>query len=101
MTMKVCNLCGGEFDVFDEQEGFSIHKTCGYGTKFDGERLELDICCGCMEKLVDSCVVTPITGAAYGAGCDDPAPRSAPATRSMKGGGVRRRIYVIRKTEDA
>lgn len=56
----VCNLCGRDFDVWDKQEDFSIHKRCGYGTKYDGETLNLDICCDCMEQLIDSCEVSPI-----------------------------------------
>lgn len=55
-----CNLCGKEMDRWDRQEGFSIHRRCGYGTKYDGETLELDICCDCMERLIDSCRLSPI-----------------------------------------
>lgn len=58
----VCNMCGRDFDTWDKQEDFSIHKRCGYGTKYDGETLNLDICCDCMERLIDSCKVSPIEG---------------------------------------
>lgn len=53
-------MCGRDFDTWDKQEDFSIHKRCGYGTKYDGETLNLDICCDCMERLIDSCEVSPI-----------------------------------------
>ena len=46
--------------MWDETEHFHIHKKCGYGTKFDGEKLELDLCCSCMEELIDSCTISPI-----------------------------------------
>ena len=60
MKKTICNMCGNEFGIWDEIEGFSIHKKCGYGTKFDGEDLELDLCCSCMEKLIESCSVNPV-----------------------------------------
>lgn len=37
-----CNLCGKEFDEWDEQESFGIHTRVGYGSKFDGDDIELD-----------------------------------------------------------
>lgn len=60
MKELVCNMCGKELDLWDKQEEFSIYRMCGYGTKFDGDSIELDLCCDCMEKLVDSCVVSPV-----------------------------------------
>lgn len=56
----ICNLCGKEMDIWDKKEEFSIHRRCGYGTKYDGETIELDICCDCMERLIDSCKVPPV-----------------------------------------
>lgn len=60
LTEYTCNKCGKKFDMWDESEHFHIHKKCGYGTKFDGEKLELDLCCSCMEELIDSCTISPI-----------------------------------------
>lgn len=63
ITSKViCNLCGRDFDTWDKMEDFSIHKRCGYGTKYDGDTISLDICCECMEQLIDSCRVSPVQG---------------------------------------
>lgn len=59
-TQIVCNKCGKSFDMWDKQEDFSIYSTLGYGTKYDGSKLELDLCCDCMEKLIDDCKVSPI-----------------------------------------
>lgn len=56
-----CNKCGKKFDIWDTQEGFSINKRMGYGTKYDGEYLELDLCCNCMEKLIDECIISPVS----------------------------------------
>lgn len=56
----ICNVCGKEFDAWDRKEDFSIHKRCGYGTKYDGETINLDICCECMERLIESCAISPM-----------------------------------------
>lgn len=56
----ICNLCGEEFDMWDRREDFSIHRRCGYGTKYDGVTVHLDICCKCMEELIEACIVSPI-----------------------------------------
>lgn len=59
-----CNKCGKEFDLWDEQEAYSIYKEqLGYGTKYDGDELHLDLCCDCMERLIDECVITPVLDA--------------------------------------
>lgn len=55
-----CNKCGKQLDFWDRQENFSINTRLGYGTKYDGDDLELDLCCDCMEKLIDECVISPI-----------------------------------------
>lgn len=60
VTHRVCNKCGKEFDFWDEQENFSIHSQMGYGTKYDGDRLELNLCCACTENLIDDCLISPI-----------------------------------------
>lgn len=56
----LCNMCGKELDIWDIQENFSIRGRFGYGTKYDGSDYDLDLCCGCMEKLIDECVISPI-----------------------------------------
>ena len=55
-----CSLCGKEFDLFDKNEDYSIVKKLGYGTKYDGDQIQLRLCCDCMEQLIDRCVVSPI-----------------------------------------
>ena len=57
----VCNKCGKQFDMWDEQEGYAIYTRLGYGSKYDGDHLELDLCCKCMDELIDSCKVGPIS----------------------------------------
>lgn len=48
-----CNKCGKEMDIWDRQENFSINGICGYGTKYDGSKIQLNLCCDCMEELID------------------------------------------------
>lgn len=60
----ICNLCGNEFNEWDELENFGIHTRVGYGSKFDGNDIELDLCCNCFDKLIDrllpECKINPI-----------------------------------------
>ena len=56
----VCNICGNKFDFFDKQEAFRIYRELGYGTIYDGGTLELDICCKCMEKIIEKCKIHPV-----------------------------------------
>lgn len=60
MRQTLCNICGNKFDFWDEQENYSIYTTIGYGSKYDGEHLKLDICCKCMDNLIDRCGISPI-----------------------------------------
>ena len=55
-----CNKCGKELDMWDVQQGFSIHRHLGYGSKYDGDDLYIDLCCDCMDLLIDSCVIPPV-----------------------------------------
>ena len=61
MASEKCNKCGKEFDIWDMQEDFSMQRNLGYGTKYDGDDLFLSLCCDCMEELIDSCKISPIT----------------------------------------
>lgn len=62
---KFCNLCGKEFDIWDSQENLGIHTgTIGYGSGHDGDKLELDLCCDCFDKVIDDlipkCKISPL-----------------------------------------
>ena len=62
MKKCYCNLCGKEMDFWDVQEEFSIQSfNIGYSSKHDGDSLELDLCCDCMDELIDRCKINPIT----------------------------------------
>ena len=55
-----CSMCGKKFDMWDASENFHIHKNMGFGTKYDGERIEINLCCACMEKLIVACTLSPV-----------------------------------------
>ena len=56
-----CNICGQAFNSFDKIEDYAIHKErCGYGSRFDGDELDMHICLSCMNNLIDKCKVSPI-----------------------------------------
>ena len=46
---KVCNVCGRELDFFDLQQGI-----------FDGDIVDMQLCCDCFDDLVNECKVSPI-----------------------------------------
>lgn len=56
-----CNMCGKEFDEFDMFAKFAINTQIGYGSVHDGEHLDLHLCCDCMDHLIDSCAVSPVS----------------------------------------
>ncbi len=61
MAKKIfCNMCGRVFGVFDEQQAFSFDQDIGYGSKFDGMHLNLDLCCSCMDSIIEKCKIRPV-----------------------------------------
>jgi hypothetical protein len=58
---KRCNRCGKTLDLWDVQENYSLQKHLGYGTKYDGSNLDLQLCCECMDKLIEECVISPVS----------------------------------------
>lgn len=51
--MKKCNMCGKEFDMWDEQENFCFTHYVGYGSKYDFNKVDLKLCCDCFDKVMD------------------------------------------------
>ena len=61
----LCNVCGKPIDqICEDQAVISIHNSIGYGSKHDGNEMDLDICCDCFDKLIDGftekCAINPI-----------------------------------------
>lgn len=53
MYKTICNMCGKEFDRWDEEENFSFHSMIGCGSKYGMFEFDLDLCCNCMDRMLD------------------------------------------------
>lgn len=63
-----CNRCGKRFDMWDELNGFESEARLGFGSKYDGDILQLDLCCACMDALIEECRISPLVS---GEGSED------------------------------
>lgn len=68
MAIKtICNMCGKEFDEWDVQEQFGFHHHVGFGSHFDVQIIECDLCCACFDRMMKeyilpNCKIDPIVG---------------------------------------
>lgn len=61
MARKIyCNKCGRSFDMFDEAGEFHFTGGLGYGSAYDGDGFEIDLCIRCVDELVKSCKISPL-----------------------------------------
>lgn len=56
-TKYKCSRCGATLDVCDRQSGLSFIKDMGYGSKFDGEKIEISLCCDCTDFIIEICKI--------------------------------------------
>lgn len=55
IAIRVCDICGKEFDDWDLQENHHHYHNFGYGSaKHDLESIEFDVCAECFDKIVDA-----------------------------------------------
>lgn len=55
MKIHKCDLCGKDFNEYDEQEGFGFHyNRVGYGSQYDGCEINIDLCCDCFDKIMQN-----------------------------------------------
>ena len=53
MIIHKCDLCGKFLNEYDEQEKFGLHyDSIGYGSKYDGCNINIDMCCECFDKMM-------------------------------------------------
>ena len=50
--VKYCTMCNKTLDEWDLQEDFSYHKWIGYGSVYDLNKLDIQLCCGCFDKVL-------------------------------------------------
>lgn len=67
----ICNKCGKTLNEYDEEPCLSLYNVVGYGSIYDGERIELDLCSECMDKLIESCAISPIPNNCYPSESED------------------------------
>ena len=64
MVKRICNMCGKDFDRLDERGNLGFHYKVGYGSVYDGEDINLDLCCDCFDELIEyivtKCKINPI-----------------------------------------
>lgn len=65
MTRRFCNKCGKEILTrINSCDNFHFSYRFGYGSRYDECTLELDLCCECLDEVVDglrkSCKYEPI-----------------------------------------
>lgn len=58
---KFCSGCGKSIDMFDEMSGISVKKPLGFGSQYDGQFLNIRLCCECTDEVIKSCKISPIT----------------------------------------
>lgn len=57
MKIFKCDFCGKELDQYDTQENFGFHHShIGYGSQYDGENIDIDLCCDCFDKMMEEYV---------------------------------------------
>lgn len=49
----VCNLCGKIVDERMIECQFSLHTMMAYGSRHDGDLLDIDLCPGCADKVIE------------------------------------------------
>lgn len=54
---RVCNMCGALFSDVDEELDFGLDMILPYGSEHDMAHLRLDLCCHCLDRLMDEYIV--------------------------------------------
>lgn len=67
-TQYYCNICGKP--IKSDDDAVEIYDLIGYGSKYDGEWIEMDICYDCLDKIIDACKISPVIPLAADGGID-------------------------------
>ena len=52
----VCNICGKELDMYEEENTGKIKIPFHYGSKYDGRVMKLSLCSACYDSVAD-CII--------------------------------------------
>lgn len=53
MITRYCNYCGKQIDNKDDYQHHHIYIPMWYGSKYDGDDVQADLCLECTDKLID------------------------------------------------
>ena len=59
---KICNCCGEKIDVLERPNGLRVRRKLSYGSVYDGDDLCLTLCCSCLDRMIESCMISPVAG---------------------------------------
>ena len=59
-TIIQCNMCGAEMGEADIKNGLSTQRYSGTGFIYANKAMRLDLCCDCLDNLIDLCKISPI-----------------------------------------
>lgn len=66
-----CHHCGEVLDEWSYYEDIHIQKYLGYGSRYDGKELRMQLCCDCLDNYIEECKLSPLSGE-YSAGSIKP-----------------------------
>lgn len=52
MRACICNVCGKALKNPRDLDFVNIHFRIGYGSKYDGDMIDMDICPECLDKML-------------------------------------------------
>lgn len=64
MTKILCNVCGEDPRLKKVHIEIDIHQPIGYGSRYDGDKIDLDVCANCVDTVLEAisnvCKIPPI-----------------------------------------
>lgn len=64
MTSIQCNVCGRDTRNTEVHIEIQIHQLIGYGSRYDGEKIDFDVCAKCVDTILEAiskvCKISPI-----------------------------------------
>ena len=54
MTRIQCNVCGKDTTSREVHIAIEIHKPIGYGSRYDGDKIDLDVFTNCVDSILDA-----------------------------------------------
>lgn len=55
-----CNMCGKEISNREARNGVYFAGRLGYGSTYDGQRIQFDLCTECTDNLIEAFNISPL-----------------------------------------